>query len=155
MPDLRLDHVALPMFDPLATRAFYEGVLGLKLAEAWSGDDWGGRGCLMLTFAVEGGHWLALCAFRDPAGPLDGDWPLDARHYAFSAADYAALETWKKKLDAAAIAWREEDHGDQRSIYFADPSGTVIEITAPPAASIPRGRDRVDETIAAWVAGAP
>lgn len=43
---LALDHVALPMLDPVATRTFYSEVLGLTLVEALSGDDWGGRAWL-------------------------------------------------------------------------------------------------------------
>ena len=136
MPALNLDHVALPMFDPVKTRAFYEGVLGLTLADAHTGAEWGGRDWLMMIFADEAGRHVSLCAFRGLESPLDRDWPLDARHYAFAAPDLRALAAWKKRLDRAGVAWREENHGDQQSIYFEDPSGTVLEITAPPTPTL-------------------
>jgi len=142
MPDLRLDHVALPMFDPLATRAFYEGVLGLKLIDAHSGGDWGGRDWLMLIFADADGRHVSLCGFRGRQPKLDGAWPMDARHYAFAATDRRALSAWKRRLEKAGVAWREEDHGDQASIYFTDPSGTILEVTAPPSPALsPSGGD--------------
>jgi catechol 2,3-dioxygenase-like lactoylglutathione lyase family enzyme len=132
MPALRLDHVALPMYDPRATRAFYEDVLGLALSDALSGDDWEGRAWLMLVFADADGRHLSLCGFRGARERLDGPWPQDARHYAFAAADAGALDDCRRRLKSAGVAWREENHGEQSSIYFNDPSGTVLEITAPP-----------------------
>lgn len=150
-PPLALDHVALPMFDPVATRAFYDDVLGFTLVEALSGDDWGGRAWLMLIFADAYKHQVALCAFDGPKVALDADWPQDARHYAFSAGDRKALAGWKARLDALAIAWREEDHGAQQSIYFQDPNGTVLEITTAAPAGKPRASEGAAATIDAWV----
>jgi catechol 2,3-dioxygenase-like lactoylglutathione lyase family enzyme len=150
-PPLALDHVALPMFDPEATRAFYRDVLGFTLVDALSGDDWGGRGWLMLIFADAFKHQLALCAFDGPRTALDADWPADTRHYAFSAGDRKALSGWKARLDERGVAWREEDHGAQQSIYFSDPNGTVLEITTALPAGKPQPSTDADATLDAWL----
>lgn len=150
-PPLALDHVALPMHDPERTREFYGNVLGLTLVDALSGDDWGGRKWLMLIFADAFKHQVALCAFDGPRTPLDADWPTDTRHYAFSAGDRKALEGWKARLNEHRVAWREEDHGAQQSIYFNDPSGSVLEITTgAPAGKLHASTD-AEATLQAWI----
>ena len=120
---LALDHVALPMFAPRATRLFYRDL-----------------------------HQVALCAFGGPRIALDADWPIDARHYAFSATDRKALDAWKARLDAHGVAWREEDHGDQLSIYFSDPNGTVLEITIAQAPGKRHPSPEAEGVVDAWVA---
>ena len=128
MPALDLDHVALPVRDARASHRFYSEILGLTLVETLSGDDWDGRDWLMMIFADAHGRRLALCAFG--GAPLAREkLPTDARHYAFAA---RSLTPWKRRLAAAKVVFREEDHGGgQRSIYFDDPSGNTLEITSP------------------------
>ena len=149
---LALDHVALPMFAPRATRLFYRDLLGFTLVDALSGDDWGGRAWLMMIFSDAYKHQVALCAFSGPKTELDADWPIDARHYAFSATDRKALDAWKARLDAHGVAWREEDHGDQLSIYFSDPNGTVLEITIAQAPGKRHPSPEAEGVVDAWVA---
>ena len=127
MAALDLDHVALPMRDARATHRFYSKVLGFTLDETYTGDDWDGHEWLMMIYLDAHGRRIALCAFRGLAAPREAI-PTDARHYAFAA---RSLAPWKRKLKAAKVAWREEDHGNQRSIYFEDPSGHILEITTP------------------------
>jgi catechol 2,3-dioxygenase-like lactoylglutathione lyase family enzyme len=153
MSDLTFDHVALPMFDPAATRAFYEDVLGLPLIDALEGDDWGGCAWLMMIFAAGHGRHLALCAFRGLHGPLDGPWPREGRHYAFAAPDDAALLGWRTKLGGFGLALREEEHDGRCSIYFEDPNGTTIEIAAPPTLRAGRNVEAAD-IVARWIEAA-
>jgi glyoxylase I family protein len=128
MGSLRFDHVALPIDDVPASRRFYSDVLGLSLIQALSGDDWGGKPWLMMIYATADGRALALCAVKDAARPPP---EADTRHYAFSAASDAELNEWRKRLSAAQVEHWEEDHGTQRSLYFRDPNGVVLEITTP------------------------
>ena len=131
---LRVDHLALPVYDAAATLAFYSGVLELPLVEVLSGDDWGGKEWLMMIFGLDDGRQISLIAFKGVKRPrADATLPADARHYACAVPTLAALRTWKTKLKLGGIAFSEEDHGDQRSIYFADPNGITWEITAPPS----------------------
>lgn len=148
--ELKLDHVAIPVGDAAATHKFYTEVLGLPLLDAIDGDDWGGFPWLMMIFAAADNRQLALIAFKG------GEYgksklPNDSRHYAFSVADRAQLAAWKKKLDAANVKFSEEDHGTQQSIYFEDPNGIVLEITAPASASGAKPNRGAAAAIDAWI----
>jgi len=153
-PSLSLDHVALPVLDAGRTRAFYRDVLGLTLVSALDGPDWNGRPWLMMIFADADGRELALCAFEGLRPALDADWPQDARHYAFGVRSVTELSAWKGRLDAAGVPWREEDHGHQLSVYFSDPSGTTLEITARTSAVTTNPPSAADTVIDAWLARA-
>jgi catechol 2,3-dioxygenase-like lactoylglutathione lyase family enzyme len=129
MTGLTLDHVAIPVRDAARSRTFYEGALGLPLVSAMSGDDWEGRAWILMFFGLADGRQLALSSFGGP--PMEGErgWPADGRHYAFGAAE---LETWRARLTAARVEYREENHGPQQSLFLEDPDGTILEITCPP-----------------------
>jgi catechol 2,3-dioxygenase-like lactoylglutathione lyase family enzyme len=128
---LRFDHLALPVFDAGATYQFYSEVLRLPLVDALSGDDWGGKPWLMMFFATGSGQLLALCALRGAERPPPDGLPRDVRHYAFCVESVAEQEAWKVRLSQHGIAFTEEDHGRQHSVYFADPNGILLEVTAP------------------------
>ena len=149
---LRADHLALPIYDAKATLSFYSDVLELPLVEVHDGDDWGGKKWLMMIFGLEDGRQIALIAFDGVKKPKPDALPQDARHYACAAPTRAALNVWKTKLTKANVKFWEEDHGDQQSIYFADPNDIIWEITAPPskpAISDKSARRRAEDWIAA------
>jgi catechol 2,3-dioxygenase-like lactoylglutathione lyase family enzyme len=129
---LKLDHVVFPVWDADASLAFYRDVMGFALVDALSGDDWGGYPWLMMIFAPGDGREIVLVSLRGAKKPADG-LPRDVRHYAFSAASQKALEGWRRKLKAKGVAFWEERHGAQHSLYFADPNGVILEITTPPS----------------------
>ena len=150
---MRLDHVVIPCFDAGATLAFYGETLGLPLVGANEGDDWGGYPWLMMIFSIGDGREIVLVTLKGataPANPL----PADSRHYAFAVETPGELQSWRARLTEAGIAFYEEDHGHQASIYFPDPAGNVLEITSPPS-TVPL-TDNPDAMAAAkrWIAGA-
>lgn len=149
-PELGLDHVAIPIKDAAATFKFYSEVLGLPLLEAHEGDDWGGMPWLMMIFAAADDRQLAFIAFKGGKSAKT-NLPGDARHYAFSLASKPQLKAWKKKLESAKIKFAEEDHGSQQSIYFEDPNGTMLEITAPASAKAAKRNPAAGDTINDWV----
>ena len=149
-PKLSFDHVAIPVRDATATHKFYSEVLGLPLIEAHEGDDWGGFPWLMMIFAAADDRQLAFIAFEG-GRQGKGNLPSDARHYAFSLSTKAQLNAWKKKLAAAQVAISEEDHGSQQSIYFEDPNGVMLEITAPASGFSAKPSARASQTIVKWV----
>jgi catechol 2,3-dioxygenase-like lactoylglutathione lyase family enzyme len=155
---LRIDHVALPVRDAQATLAFYRDVMKLPLVQATTGDDWGGRPWLMMIFALGEGRQLALTALRArPGDPPPGDppsYPNDIRHLAFSADNDEELERWRQWLEKNDIAMTEEDHGSQRSLYFSDPNGAILEITAPPSDGDITADTRAAAMVDAWTRAA-
>ncbi len=152
---LKLDHVVFPVRDPAATLTFYRDVLGLPLVDAFSGDDWGGYPWLMMIFGLSGVQEIVCVALRGAPAPDYAALPRDVRHYAVSAASAAGFETWRERLAAAGAEFWEEDHGAQRSLYFPDPDGVVLEITWPP--STPRTDENPSAVAAvqAWTAAVP
>lgn len=124
---LELDHAAIQIDDVARSLAFYRDVLGLTLADALSGDDWGGRPWLMMIFDTADGRQLALTSLR--GAKVSQPVVADVVHHAFGA---SSLDPWRDRLRAAGVAFSEEDHGAQKSIYFQDPSGNTLEITTRP-----------------------
>src|SRR5882672_8124909 len=151
-PKLAIDHVTVPVRDAAATRRFYSEVLGLSLVDAISGDDWEGFPWLMMIYADASGRQIALCAYRGRRHTRERV-PTDSRHYALAAASAREMGAWKKRLREARVAFREEDHGAQRSIYFEDPSGNILEITSSPSRRhVARGRKgAADRAVDRWV----
>lgn len=149
---LRLDHVVFPIRDAGASLAFYQDVLGLELVEAHEGDDWGAYAWLMMIFAVPDGGEIVLVELRGAPAPDYRDLPNDARHYAMSTAAVSDLAAWRARLRTAEVRFWEEDHGAQQSIYFEDPDGVVLEITAPPSRPGAAGGERAAELVRRWQA---
>jgi catechol 2,3-dioxygenase-like lactoylglutathione lyase family enzyme len=149
---LNLDHVVIPVWDAEASLAFYADTLGLPLIQTITGDDWGGKPWLMLIFALEGGRELVLVSLRGAIRPPPDGLPADTRHYAFSVAGQAEQDAWRARLAAAGVEAWEEDHGDQRSIYFPDPNGVIFEITTPASAAKPTPDPAALKRARDWIA---
>jgi glyoxylase I family protein len=130
---LKVDHVVFPVWDAKASLAFYRDVMGFALINAFSGPDWGGYPWLMMIFSPGDGREIVLVSLKGARKPKMSSLAKDVRHLAFSETSVAALGKWRKRLRGASVAFWEEDHGDQKSIYFEDPNGVVLEVTAPPS----------------------
>lgn len=152
-PKLQIDHFAIPVFDVERAWRFYSQTLGLELVSAFDGDDWGGKPWLMMIFAAADGRQVALCSLRGAKRPPPDKLPSDLRHFAFSASSARDYAAWKTRLTAAGVAFTEEDHGNQRSIYFPDPDGTIIEITTPASSGVSRAEPGAAAVIERWIHG--
>ncbi|MBV8978858.1 MAG: VOC family protein [Alphaproteobacteria bacterium] len=149
---LRTDHIVFPVWNAKASLAFYRNVLGLKLVNAISGPDWGGYPWLMIVLATADGREIVLVSLKGAKRPRKGKLARDVRHLAFSETSVAKLEGWRRKLAAAKVAFWEEKHGAQHSVYFEDPNGVVLEITAPPT-RVPRRENAAALAAASrWIA---
>ena len=148
---LRFDHLALPVYDAARTLHFYTEVLQLPLVDALSGDDWGGKPWLMMFFGTGGGQLLALSALAGTQPPRPDGLPADVRHYAFSVSSGAEQEQWKERLRRHGVAFSEEDHGKQHSIYFSDPNGIVLEVTTPPSSAPLQPAAPAAQRVQAWI----
>lgn len=148
---LKLDHVVFPVRDAARSLAFYRDVLGLPLVEAHEGDDWGSYSWLMMTFAVPDGGEIVLVELKGAPTPLYRDLPKDVRHYALAAPSVSDLVDWRLKLRRAGVRFWEEDHGAQQSVYFEDPDGVVIEVTAPPSRPGAARAERAAAMVRRWI----
>jgi catechol 2,3-dioxygenase-like lactoylglutathione lyase family enzyme len=108
----------------------------------------------MMIFALPDGRAIALTALRSAAGPGPGAARGDITHFAFAVASDHDLNAWRRRLRDAQIQLREEDHGTQRSIYFADPSGVTFEITTPPSEAVAVNASAYD-VVSRWMAHQP
>ena len=129
----KLDHVVFPVWDTEASLDFYRNIMGFPLISAFNGEDWGGYPWLMMVFAPGDGREIVLVALRGAKRPRHDGLAKDVRHLAFAESSLKSLDRWRRRLKAKGIDFWEEDHGSQRSLYFEDPNGTVLEITAPPS----------------------
>lgn len=148
---LRLDHLALPAYDAARTLHFYTEVLQLPLVDALSGDDWGGKPWLMMFFGTGGGQLLALSVLQGAQPPRPDGLPADVRHYAFSVGSSVEQERWKERLRRHGIAFSEEDHGEQHSLYFCDPNGIVLEVTTPPSSADLQPDATAAQRVQVWI----
>jgi catechol-2,3-dioxygenase len=108
----------------------------------------------MMIFPLPGGGEIVLVELKGAQLPDYGALPRDARHYAMAIEAVSDLAAWRTRLRAADVRFWEEDHGAQQSIYFEDPDGVVLEITAPPSALASTPGERAEQVVRRWL-GAP
>ena len=123
-------HLAFPVHDLAAARAFYGGLLGCP--EGRSSDEW-------VDFDFFGHQIVAHLVPGSERGrasnPVDGhDVPVP--HFG-AVLDMAAWETLAARLEAAGIDFAipptvrfRGQPGEQATMFFRDPSGNALEIKA-------------------------
>jgi extradiol dioxygenase family protein len=130
MPALRPFHVAFPVDDLAAARAFYVGVLGC--AEGRSSAEW-------VDFNLFGHQIVAHLA--DSSGPhrthnpVDGhDVPVPHFGVVLAPEEWSALA---QRVKAAGVVFGIEPHtrfvgqpGEQSTMFFRDPAGNALEFKA-------------------------
>jgi glyoxylase I family protein len=151
-PALHLDHVVFPIFDAAKSLHFYTEVLGLPLVSTLEGDDWHGRAWLMMIFALPDDREIVLVARRGAPRPKNDGVPRDIRHLAFAVSSRAEQAAWRRRLEEHALEVREMDHGPQKSIYFDDPDGIVLEITTPASKAVMVRDPKAEASVRAWLA---
>lgn len=131
-----IHHAAYRCRDAEQTRWFYEEVLDLPytialVEEKISGTDIP-RPYMHLFFELGDGNFLAF--FDDPS-TATAEWfeqkdSFDF-HIAFEIDNLEDLKKWRQKIkDAKVKCFGPVDHGFIHSIYFYDPNGIALEITA-------------------------
>ena len=124
-------HIAFPVHDIAAARAFYGGILGCP--EGRSAEDW-------VDFNLFGHQIVAHRVVRPPRAPeahnpVDGhDVPVP--HFGV-VLDMATFETLAARLKDAGVRFVIEpyvrfkgDVGEQATMFFLDPSGNALEFKA-------------------------
>jgi catechol 2,3-dioxygenase-like lactoylglutathione lyase family enzyme len=148
---LRTDHIVFPVWDAQASLKFYRDVMGFALVDTYCGADWGGYPWLMMFFSPGDGREVVLVHLRGARKPRGDGLARDVRHFAFSEASVSKLAAWRRKLKKENVAFWEETHGKQRSLYFEDPNRVVLEITAPPSRPAKKGSSKALAAARAWI----
>ena len=132
----RLHHVAYRCRDAAETVDFYTNVIGLKFAHAISQDRVPSTQAfsphLHIFFELGDGSHLAFFELAKAPPPQrdpnTSDW---VQHLALEVADEAALVEGMRRLTERGIdVVGPTDHRFCKSIYFFDPSGHRMEMTA-------------------------
>lgn len=123
-------HLAFPVHDLAAARAFYGGLLGCP--EGRSSDEW-------VDFDLYGHQIVAHLAPQEAraaaTNEVDGD-AVPVRHFGV----VLPMDEWNRlaeRLRAAGTRFVIEPHvrfegqpGEQATMFFADPSGNALEFKA-------------------------
>ena len=127
-----LHHNAYRCRDSEETRKFYEDFLGLKLADAFEiQTTQTNRATSVLHSFYEMGDGSFLAFFEAPDQPFEfkkqHDFDL---HIALEVEPSILQEMFSKGKESNIDTRGISDHGFIHSIYFRDPNGYVIELTA-------------------------
>ena len=128
----KLHHNAYRCRDSEATRRFYEDFLGMRLADTLEiKETKSGRktDTLHTFYELDDGSYLAF--FEAPDMPFEFKAQHDYDLHIALEVDEAVLQPMLAKGRSLGIETRGiSDHGFIHSIYFRDPNGYVIELTA-------------------------
>jgi glyoxylase I family protein len=134
---LGLHHFAWKCKDAEQTRHFYEDVLGLPLVHVIRSDRVPSTGELCpyvhLFFELADGSCVAFFDLGDGRSSAPSpNTPAWVNHLALRVKDRSALSSAQERLRASDIdVLGPTDHHFVESIYFIDPNGIRLELTAP------------------------
>jgi catechol 2,3-dioxygenase len=120
----RIGHVALRVADVERSRKFYSTLLGFEVVE--EDPEHGG-----VFMALEGlSHTIDLFPVpHDQPAPAPSPDAVGVRHVAFLVDSEEALKDAYLTLQANGVTIvRAVDHVSQKSLYFHDPDGNLLEI---------------------------
>ena len=136
VPIHQLHHVAYRARDAEETRHFYEDILGLPLYHIIQSDHVPSTGeyCpyTHFFFRLQDGSFIAFFDLGDdePARPSPNT-PEWVQHISFRVDSQQALRDMKARLEAHGVdVLGITDHHIFHSIYFFDPNGVRLELTA-------------------------
>ena len=151
-----LHHAAYRCRDSEQTRQFYEDFLGLPLVEAFPiTTTMSDRETQVLHSFYQMADGSCIAFFEEPTEPFDFKHQRDFDLHIALQVEHTTLEAMFAKGKAANIETRGvSDHGFLDSIYFRDPNGYVVELTAPKGPA-PFDHNRAREALRQWQASKP
>ena len=148
----RLHHAAYRCRDSEETRGFYEDFLGLQLINALAiGSTKSGRSANVLHtfYAMDDGSCLAF--FEAPDEPFDFKQQHDFDlHIALQVDRETLIAMFEKGREAGIETRGIADHGFIDSIYFRDPNGYVLELSAPKEGEAMRDVVAANDILRSW-----
>ncbi len=137
VPTIRgLHHFAWRCRDAEETRRFYEDLLGLPLTHVIQADRVPSTGehspYVHLFFRMADGSHIAFFDLGDSTAPAPSpNTPAWVNHFAMELDSAADVVAARERLVASGIeVVGVTDHGFVQSIYFFDPNGLRLELTA-------------------------
>ena len=157
---LQLHHYAYRARDAEETRHFYEDILGLPLYHLIQSDHVPSTGeyCpyTHFFFRLKDGSFIAFFDLGDDTAALPSpNTPAWVNHIAFNVDSIQALEDSKARLQAHGVeVLGITDHRIFKSIYFFDPNGIRLELSAQVATPDQMHRESLDvrAQLDAWTA---
>ena len=131
-----LSHFSFPCRDGEETRRFYEDLLGLPLVNCMQADRVPSSGeekpYAHFFFEMGDGSYIAFFDLGENVMPLPSpntpDWVM---HFAIEVDSVDEVLAMKKRLNDAGVKTTDlVDHEFINSIYFFDPNGLRLEVTA-------------------------
>jgi len=152
-----LHHAAYRCRDSAETRKFYEDFLGLPLAAALEiSETKTGRATHVLHTFYRMDDGSSIAFFEAPAMDFDFKRQHDFDLHIALEVSQADLERMFAKGKAEGVETRGiSDHHFINSIYFRDPNGYVVELTAKTPdhdEAMNKGRENADQALKAWQA---
>jgi glyoxylase I family protein len=135
-PIQQLHHYAYRARDAEETRHFYEDILGLPMYHIIQSDHVPSTGeyCpyTHFFFRLQDGSFIAFFDLGDDEAALPSpNTPLWVNHVAFRVNSVAELDAMKSRLQAHGVdVIGITDHHIFKSIYFFDPNGVRLELSA-------------------------
>ncbi len=133
-----VDHVAYVTFDPEATVKFYTEVLRAPLIHCITARGWGSSTYPdFVHFFFDIGAHASIAFFyyfgleEEPLHVAGSRIPRVARHLSLHCDDLTELAEWEAHLRAEGCRVSRTEHETITSIYFKDPNGIQLELTAP------------------------
>lgn len=149
-----LHHNAYRCKNSEETRAFYEDFLGLPLVQAFGiKESKTGRGteALHTFYQLDDGSALAFFEVPDMFFDFKKQHDYDL-HIALEVTMEDLLQMFEKGKTEGIETRGIADHGFIKSIYFRDPNGYVIELTAPTQKAGGAPISSVHKTLSDWTA---
>lgn len=131
-----LYHFAYPCRDAEETRHFYEDLLGLPLVNCMTADRVPSTGeakpYAHLFFAMQDGSYIAFFDLGENQMPAPSpNTPAWVQHFAMETGSVDDVLTMRERLQAHGVeVLGLVDHEFVKSIYFFDPNGLRLEVTA-------------------------
>ena len=159
-PIQQLHHYAYRAKDAEETRHFYEDILGLPLFHIIQSDIVPSTGeyCpyTHFFFRLQDGSFIAFFDLGDDEAALPSpNTPLWVNHISFRVNTVPELQAMKLRLQAEGIeVLGVTDHHIFKSIYFFDPNGVRLELTAQLADDVHMQKEStgVHARLAEWTA---
>lgn len=132
----KLFHFAYPCRDGEETRHFYEDILGLPLVNCMTADVVPSTGeekpYVHIFFEMEDGSYIAFFDLGENELPLPSpNTPSWVEHLALEVASPEEVTAMRDRLESMGVETiGVVDHGFIKSVYFFDPNGLRLEVTA-------------------------